>query len=80
MVLLWGSKNDDREGSEGDNQAPEGHGAQSSERLPRQESRAPDERTRLLSRSREGYLSPDDPAVRRNLYSKYQNERFCGLS
>jgi hypothetical protein len=65
MVSLWGSKKDNRHDEEGSAQQTD---------APRESSdvnrREPDERTRLLpSRGpppprNDGYLDPDDPAVR----------------
>lgn len=63
MVSLWGSKNDgegDREA--GDAPVPDVDGG--TQDNPRHsDSHDAGERTRLLPRRQEGYLSPDDPAV-----------------
>lgn len=58
MVSLWGSKKDD------DPDAVASGNGESSERIAQPRLSEADERTRLLPPpSREGYLSPDDPAV-----------------
>ena len=61
MVSLWGSKNDE--------ERPEGEDAETNgedSRPPPRHSggREPDERTRLLPPRNDGFLDPDDPAVR----------------
>ena len=57
MVSLWGSKNGEEqpEGEEGE----ETRGSSRPSGGPE-----PDERTRLLPPRNDGYLDPDDPAVR----------------
>lgn len=58
MVSLWGSKN-------GDEQQHEDDGAdEENTRQTSRQSREADERTRLLPPRNDGYLDPDDPAVR----------------
>lgn len=63
MVSLWGSKNDGEEERDvGDALVTDGEeGTQVNAR--HSDSHDADERTRLLPRRHEGYLSPDDPAV-----------------
>jgi hypothetical protein len=62
MVSIWGSKNRDEE--EDDGNRTNGHDGSSS----RGGQHEPDERTRLLQpETREGFLSPDDPAVSKPL-------------
>ena len=58
MVSLWGSKNsgDGQENDDEENTQDEGRPRSSRQR-------EPDERTRLLPPSHEGFLDPDDPAV-----------------
>jgi hypothetical protein len=67
MVSLWGSKKDgdDPEADVQHNGNGNGAGAESSTEppAPRQSVEA-NEHTRLLPPPAEGYLSPDDPAVR----------------
>lgn len=59
MVSFWGSKNgEERQGN--DDQAQEG---EHSTNTPRSSQPEPDERSRLLPPGRDGFLSPDDPAV-----------------
>lgn len=63
MVSIWGSnRNEQRTTEEGQGQT---------QPQPQYEQREPDERTRLIHRAapNEGYLSPDDPAVRLSLCS-----------
>lgn len=63
MVSLWGSKNDGEEERDGGD-APVTDGDGGTHDNPRHsDSHDADERTRLLPRRHEGYLSPDDPAV-----------------
>lgn len=63
MVSLWGSKNDGEEERDGGD-APVTDGDEGTQDNPRHsDSHDTDERTRLLPRRHEGYLSPDDPAV-----------------
>lgn len=63
MVSLWGSK-DDREDRE-DSDARQTDGEESRQHTPHQSGgRDPDERTRLLPPRNDGFLDPDDPAVR----------------
>lgn len=69
MVSLWGSKKEDdperRSSHNGD-----GESSRSDERPRHSTSSEADERTRLIppSEPHEGYLSPDDPAVRESSY------------
>ena len=61
MVSLWGSKDGEEhaEGEEG------GHNGEDTGQSTRHSARQdPDERTRLLPPRHDGYLDPDDPAVR----------------
>jgi hypothetical protein len=61
MVSLWGSKNGE-ERNEGDETEQDG---EDSRRQPRHSGGPdPDERTRLLPPRNDGFLEPDDPAVR----------------
>ena len=68
MVSLWGNKDDS-----GENERAEGHDGDDSRAGPDESTRDhgdADERTRLLPQThqrrprRDGYLDPDDPAVR----------------
>ena len=66
MVSLWGSKKNNQQSGadEGDmDHDEEAPAHQSQDRAPPPRRRHDDERTPLLPPSREGYLSPDDPAV-----------------
>jgi len=61
MGSLWGSKNGDKE------ERPltrEGEPSTRQEEAPPRSSVEADERTHLLPPNENGYLSPDDPAVR----------------
>lgn len=62
MVSLWGSKKDDDPEADAEQS---GNGEQTDPPAPRQSVEA-NERTRLLppQQPHQGYLSPDDPAVR----------------
>ena len=64
MVSLWGSRKNNQQGEGEDNMDhdEESQQAESQTREPAQR-RYQDERTPLLPPAREGYLSPDDPAV-----------------
>lgn len=63
MVSLWGSKDDGGDREDGD--ATPTNEEASREHAPRQSGgRDPDERTRLLHPRNDGFLDPDDPAVR----------------
>ena len=65
MVSLWGSKNDEDEHEDGDGDSTPTGGEESRQPPPRRsEGRDADERTRLLPPRRDGFLDPDDPAVR----------------
>lgn len=57
MGSLWGSKNNDEE------ERPLSRDAEPSFRQEAAPPHEADERTRLLQQNRDGYLSPDDPAV-----------------
>lgn len=71
MVSLWGSKNDGEEERDGGD-APVTDGDEGTHENPRHpDSHDADERTRLLPRRHEGYLSPDDPAVSFSLSVKH---------
>jgi hypothetical protein len=60
MVSLWGKKDDDEQADE----VVSNNGGSSTHRDAHPRPSSADERTRLLPPpSREGYLSPDDPAV-----------------
>lgn len=63
MVSLWGSKKDEEDETpqNGDHDEAEGSRPTSGRQPDR---RDPDERTRLLPPRNDGYLDPDDPAVR----------------
>lgn len=65
MVSLWGSKKDGQGRAENGEHAREENDHQSPARDygRRSQEPEPDERTRLLPRDGNGYLSPDDPAV-----------------
>ena len=68
MVSLWGSKNDDEgrpdDRSEGDDGDTTPTNPSDSQHPPRRVGgEEPNERTRLIPPRREGFLSPDDPAV-----------------
>ena len=59
MVSMWGSKKDDDAEQE---PSHDGESSQHGQQAPRHSEEA-NERTQLLPPNREGYLSPDDPAV-----------------
>ena len=61
MVSLWGSKNGE-EHNDGDDAEQDGDDGEQPTR--RSRGREPDERTRLLPPRNDGFLDPDDPAVR----------------
>ena len=61
MVSLWGSKNGE-ERNDGDE--TEQDGEDSTQQNRRSGGPEPDERTRLLPPRNDGFLDPDDPAVR----------------
>lgn len=65
MVSLWGSKKDDQGRAENGDHAQQDNDRHSPARDygRRSQEPEPDERTRLLPREGNGYLSPDDPAV-----------------
>ena len=69
MVSLWGSKNNENDDGGDEAPATDGEGSRPHSRNPPAErrSRDADERTRLLPPRGEGYLDPDDPAVRLNI-------------
>ena len=67
MVSLWGSKNGE-EHDEGDDAEQNGDDGNQSTR--RSRGREPDERTRLLPPRNDGYLDPDDPAVRLAVFAR----------
>ena len=62
MVSLWGSKNGEEhdEGHDAEHNGDDNNNQQSR----RSGGREPDERTRLLPPRNDGFLDPDDPAVR----------------
>lgn len=63
MVSLWGSKDDGGDREDGDTTPTDGEASR--EHAPRRSGgRDPDERTRLLPPRNDGFLDPDDPAVR----------------
>ena len=62
MVSLWGTKNGE-ERNEGD--GSEHDGGEDRHQPHHSGGREPDERTRLLPPRNDGYLDPDDPAVKR---------------
>lgn len=65
MVSLWGSKNGSEEHADGDGDASaDGENSRQPSRRGDRRGRDPDERTRLLPSGNDGYLDPDDPAVR----------------
>lgn len=66
MVSLWGSKNNgnDDGGDEAPTEGEEGSRPHSRNPPAERRSRDPDERTRLLPPRHDGFLDPDDPAVR----------------
>jgi len=61
MVSLWGSKNGE-ERNDGDE--TEQDGGDSRQQTRHSGGPEPDERTRLLPPRNDGFLDPDDPAVR----------------
>lgn len=87
MVSIWGSKNDteDREEDRAEGEDGEttptntGDGRQPPRRIGGERGEEPDERTRLIPPRRQGFLSPDDPAVSDVLLSalKYDERSSC---
>ncbi len=75
MVSLWGSKKDENPEADGQNG---GQNGESSDPASQPRPSEADERTRLLPPPREGYLSPDDPAV--SVLSLFTHSLFFKLS
>ncbi|KAJ9302374.1 hypothetical protein DTO271G3_1240 [Paecilomyces variotii] len=80
MVSLWGSKKDDQVRTENGDHAQQENDRHSPVRDygRRSQEPEPDERTRLLPREGNGYLSPDDPAV--SPYNLWTVRALRGLS
>lgn len=63
MVSLWGSGKNGHGTAESDQRTEDDENQPDSRALGRRGYREPDERSRLLPRGGDGFLSPDDPAV-----------------